>query len=54
MKALLFALIRAFQFELAVPVNDIKIKRTVVSRPTLASDPEGGFQLPVKVKPHLP
>ena len=53
-KALLFALIRAFEFELAVPVDDIKVKRHVVSRPTLASDPEGGFQLPLKVKPYVP
>ena len=53
MKALLFALIRAFEFELAVPVDDIKIKRNVVLRPTLVSDPEGGFQLPLKVKPYV-
>ena len=47
-------MIRAFEFELAVPVDDIKVRRTAVSRPTLASEPEGGFQLPLKVKPYVP
>ena len=53
-KALLFALIRAFEFELAVPLDDIKIKRTGVGRPILASDPSYGPQLPMKVKSYLP
>ena len=53
-KALLFSLIRAFEFEMVVPVDDIKVKWTGVSSPTLVSDPEGGLQLPLKVKPYLP
>lgn len=53
-KAILFALIRAFEFELAVPVEDITIKRAAMSRPVLVSDPGAGFQLPMKIKPYLP
>ncbi|KXN91996.1 hypothetical protein AN958_11056 [Leucoagaricus sp. SymC.cos] len=50
-KALIFILIRAFEFELAVPASDI-IKRTeVVVRPVLRSDPGNSNQLPLLVRP---
>ncbi|KAH9483603.1 Cytochrome P450 monooxygenase 205 [Psilocybe cubensis] len=47
MKALLFTLIRAFEFELAVDPSDIMKKSTIVQRPLLKSDPEGGNQMPL-------
>ena len=50
MKALLFTLIRAFEFELAVPVEDIGKKSTIVQRPLVLSDPEGGNQMPLLLK----
>ncbi|KAG6375161.1 cytochrome P450 [Boletus reticuloceps] len=52
MKALLFALIRAFEFELAVPVSEIAQKAEVVQRPVLRSDPESKIQLPLFIKPY--
>jgi len=51
MKALLFTLIRAFEFELAVPVEDIGKKSTIVQRPVILSDPAGGSQMPLLLKP---
>ena len=50
-KALLFTLIRAFEFELAVPPNDIIKKAEIVQRPLVKSDPEGGNQMPLLLKP---
>ncbi|KAF8337732.1 cytochrome P450 [Amanita rubescens] len=50
MKALLFTLLRAFEFSIAVPAADIKRKWLVVQRPVLASDPNGKSQLPLLVK----
>ncbi|KAG6838851.1 hypothetical protein C0991_007927, partial [Blastosporella zonata] len=41
MKSLLFTLVRAFEFELAVPVADVEKKSTIVQRPVLKSDPKG-------------
>jgi len=52
MKVLLFTLVRAFEFELAVPAKDIIKKSTIVQRPVLVTDPEGGNQLPLLVKPY--
>jgi len=49
-KALLFTLIRAFEFELAVPVSEIDSKATVVQRPVLRSDPKNKPQMPMFVK----
>ena len=51
MKALLFTLIRAFEFELAVPPEDIGKKSSIVQRPLVISDPEGGNQMPLLLKP---
>ncbi|KAM6500936.1 Cytochrome P450 [Amanita muscaria] len=50
MKALLFTLVRAFEFQLAVPANEIKKKSNVVQRPVLVSD--GKNQMPLLVKPY--
>ena len=52
MKALVFALVRAFEFELAVPPSDIMGKATIVTRPLLRSAPEQGSQMPLYIKPY--
>ncbi|KIK36433.1 hypothetical protein CY34DRAFT_16395 [Suillus luteus UH-Slu-Lm8-n1] len=52
MKALLFTLVRAFEFELAVPASDVGKRSTLVQRPFLRSDPESKSQLPLLVKPY--
>lgn len=52
MKALLFTLIRAFEFELAVPASDVGKRSSIVQRPFLRSDPENKDQLPLLVKPY--
>lgn len=52
MKALLFTLIRAFEFELAVPAEDIGSKQTLVQRPIVISEPEAGNQMPLLIKPY--
>ncbi|KAF8655799.1 hypothetical protein AX16_002885 [Volvariella volvacea WC 439] len=54
MKALLFTLVRAFEFELAVPASDIMKKTSMVQRPLLKSDPKGKSQLPLLVKLYSP
>ncbi|KAI0644393.1 cytochrome P450 [Trametes meyenii] len=51
-KALLFTLIRAFEFELAVPEEDILVESARLQRPKVRSMPEQGFQLPLLVKPY--
>jgi hypothetical protein len=51
MKALIFTLVRAFQFELAVPAKDIVKQTASVQRPVLLSDPDGGNQMPLLIKP---
>ncbi|KAJ8509529.1 hypothetical protein ONZ45_g8314 [Pleurotus djamor] len=53
-KALLFVLVRAFEFGLAVPADDIGKKTMVVQRPVLKSDPEAGHVLPLKITPIQP
>ncbi|KAN0097940.1 Cytochrome P450 [Tylopilus felleus] len=50
-KAILFTLVRAFEFELAVPVSDIGSKTTMAQRPVLCSDPKKP-QLPLLIKPY--
>jgi cytochrome P450 len=51
MKALLFTLLRAFEFELAVPPEDIAKKSLIVQRPLVLSEPQGGNQMPLLLKP---
>jgi hypothetical protein len=53
MKALIFTLVRAFEFELAVPAADIMKRTTVVQRPLLRSDPAAGNQMPLLIKPYI-
>ncbi|KAJ3878551.1 cytochrome P450 [Lentinula edodes] len=52
MKALLFILVRNFEFELAVPADDVIAKSTVVQRPRLKSEKDAGSQLPLIVRLH--
>jgi len=47
MKALLFTLVRAFEFELAVPPEDIGKSNAIVQRPLVLSDSAGGNQMPL-------
>ncbi|PPQ88686.1 hypothetical protein CVT25_010120 [Psilocybe cyanescens] len=51
MKALLFTLIRAFEFELGVAPEDLIKKSRIVRRPLLRSDPGAGNQMPLILKP---
>ncbi|KAJ7221601.1 cytochrome P450 [Mycena pura] len=53
MKALLFTLVRAFEFDLAVAADDVGKKSGIVQRPILKSEPEKGNQLPLLVKPYV-
>ena len=52
MKAIIYTVIRAFEFELAVPAEDIQRRSTIVQRPLLRSAPEQGTQMPLLVKPY--
>ena len=52
MKALLFTLIRAFEFELAFPAQDIRAKQVIVQRPMVASEMELGSQMPLLIRPY--
>jgi len=49
MKALLFTLVRAFEFDLAVPAKDIVAKTSITHRPTLVN--EGVDQMPLLIRP---
>ena len=51
MKALIFTLVRAFEFELAVPASEIVKKATVVQRPLVKSEMEKGNQMPMFIRP---
>ncbi|KAJ6607877.1 cytochrome P450 [Mycena sp. CBHHK59/15] len=54
LKALLFTLVRAFEFELAVPLVDVGKKSTaIVQRPMVISEPEVRNQLPLLVRPFV-
>ncbi|KAJ6529281.1 cytochrome P450 [Mycena capillaripes] len=52
-KALLFTLVRAFEFELAVPAADIGTTLSIVQHPVVLSEPSAGQQLPLLVKPYV-
>ena len=54
MKALLFMLVRSFEYELAVPVDEIIKRSGIVQRPLLKSHKEQGNQMPLIVKPYVP
>ena len=55
-KALLFALVRAFEFELAVPAEHIKKKSAVVQRPIVqpGEKKDAKMGMPLIIKPYRP
>ena len=53
MKALLYTLIRAFEFELAVPADMFVTRSKVVTRPYL-KDNKDIAQMPLLVKAYVP
>ncbi|KAJ7700852.1 cytochrome P450 [Mycena rosella] len=53
MKALLFTLVRALEFELAVPAADLGKKSSIVQRPIVKSEPEKGNQMPLLIRRHV-
>ncbi|KAH0835841.1 cytochrome P450 [Lanmaoa asiatica] len=52
LKAILFTLVRAFEFELAVPASDIGKRHAALAQPFLRSDPKSGAQFPLLLKPY--
>ena len=52
LKALLFALVRAFEFELAVPHEDIVPMGLLVQRPLVRTELDKGSQLPMIIRPY--
>jgi len=50
-KALLFTLIRAFEFDLAVPAKDLVVKPVGFQRPILLTDPNNSNQMPLILRP---
>ncbi|PCH43005.1 cytochrome P450 [Wolfiporia cocos MD-104 SS10] len=52
MKALIFTLLRAFEFELAVPTSEVTKKTGIVQRPYIRCEMEKGSQLPLLIKPY--
>ncbi|KAI5118119.1 hypothetical protein M0805_008028 [Coniferiporia weirii] len=52
MKALLFTLLRTFEFELAVPAADFERRSLVVTRPYVKGQKDAGAQMPLIVKLH--
>jgi hypothetical protein len=51
-KALLFTLVRAFEYEPAVPPSQIGKKSTFLQHPILRGDPTNKAQLSLLVKPY--
>ncbi|KAJ7459302.1 cytochrome P450 [Mycena latifolia] len=52
-KALLFTLIRAFEFDTAVPEGGIIASSTAIQRPKVRTDQKNGGQLPLIVRPYV-
>ena len=50
-KCLIFALVRAFSFELGDPSMEIMKKSNIITRPVVKSEPEKGVQLPLRIMP---
>ena len=46
----MFTLVRAFEFELAVPVEEIGTHVTLFRKPFLINDPKAGNQMPLLLK----
>ncbi|KXN80661.1 hypothetical protein AN958_08737 [Leucoagaricus sp. SymC.cos] len=53
MKALLFTLVRAFEFELAVSASEIGKRSGIVQRPVLINDLKAGNQMPLLISPYM-
>jgi hypothetical protein len=52
MKALLYALVKSYEFELAIPKEKIVINHVqLVTRPLVVDELEKGNQMPLVVKP---
>ncbi|VDC00282.1 unnamed protein product [Peniophora sp. CBMAI 1063] len=51
MKALLFTIVRSFEFELPISPMDIMRKTMIVGRPSLTTNPAAGNQLPLLIRP---
>ena len=51
MKALLFTIVRSFEFELPIAPMDVMRKTMIVGRPSLTTDPAAGNQLPLLIRP---
>jgi len=56
MKAILFALVRAFEFDLAVPGEDIGKRSVIVARPFVKTDPGPNrqYRLPLIIRLYVP
>ena len=52
MKALVFTLVRNFEFELAVPKEEIRPLGLFLQRPCVESERKKGAQLPLLVRPY--
>ncbi|KAI0656550.1 cytochrome P450 [Cubamyces menziesii] len=52
LKAILFSIIRGFEFELSMPLEEYQVKTAQLQRPSVRSAPEKGYQLPLRVKPY--
>ncbi|KAI0027682.1 cytochrome P450 [Vararia minispora EC-137] len=50
-KALLFAIVRSFEFNLAVSPSEVSRKTAVVVRPFLSTNPAAGSTLPLTIRP---
>ncbi|KAI0083795.1 cytochrome P450 [Irpex rosettiformis] len=53
MKALLFVLVRSFEFELAVPADKIKKKTAIVQRPIVVGDEKEEPKMPLLIKAYV-
>ena len=53
MKAILFTLVRAFEFELDAADRDVERTGTFLQRPSLLSQPEKGTQLPLRIREYV-
>lgn len=52
-KALLFSLVRAFEFELAVAPGKVTKRSTIVQRPVILGEDENSNQMPLIVRPYV-
>ncbi|KAH9894817.1 cytochrome P450 [Cubamyces lactineus] len=52
LKAILFSILRGFEFEMPIPLEEYQIKTAPLQRLSVRSAPEKGWQLPLLVKPY--